>query len=106
MLFRKPVKGDFIIYKGTNSVSYVSTDWDDLLFKKWKNTFSFVEVTPVEPPENKGNYYNLYQSCDGGKVYPGGISGYLTRKDADHMGQAENRVACVDLNQLKGRFDD
>lgn len=106
MLFRKPVKGDFIIYNGTNSVSCVGSDWDDTAFNRWKDTYSFVEVTPVEPPENRGNYYNLYQNHDGGKVYPGCISGYPTRKDADRMGQAANRVGCVDLNQLKGRFDD
>lgn len=105
MLFRKPVKGDYVLYKVTRSISYINIDWTDDAFERWKDTYSFVEVTPVEPPENKGNYYNLYQNPTGSKVYVGGVNGYATRKEADKMASS-NRVACVDLNQLKGRFDD
>lgn len=106
MLFRKPVKGDFIIYKGTKYVSVVGEDWRDETFKKWKDSYTLVEVTPVEPPEKLGNYVNLYQNSEGAKVYIGGDSGYCTRKYADRMGSSQKRVGCVDLNQLKGRFDD
>lgn len=106
MLFRKPVVGDYVHYKVADLISFVRTDWSDEAFERLKSSYSFVEVTPVEPPENKGNYYNLYLNADGSKVYVGGVSGYATRKEADHMGQVQNRVGCVDLNQLKGRFDD
>jgi hypothetical protein len=106
MLFRKPVKGDYVIYEETKYITVVGIDWSDDTFEWGKDKFTLVEVSPVEPPENIGNYYNLYQNALGNKVYVGGVSGYATRKEADRMGQAPHRVGCVDLNQLKGRFDD
>jgi hypothetical protein len=106
MLFRKPVKGDYIVYKDTKYISVVGVDWCDETYEKWKDSYTLVEVTPVEPPENQGNYYNLYQNALGTKVYISSVNGYATRKDADRVGQSPHRVGCVDLNQLKGRFDD
>lgn len=103
MLFRKPVKGNYIRFDRTGTVIPILDDWDDLTFEQLKDSYSFVEVTPVDLPENEGNYYNLYKSTSG-KVYFGGIAGYRTRKVADSMADA-TRVACIDLNQFEGRYD-
>lgn len=106
MLHRLPVKGDYIRHDLTNCISQVKNDWSFEVYGPAKKSFTLVEVTVVEPPEKEGNYYNLHMALDGSKVYVGGVSGYRTRKEADRMCQADTRVACVDLNLLKGRFDE
>lgn len=106
MLFRKPVVGEYIKHLISGYIYPVEVHQGDTWYERNKSFYSLVEVTPVEPPENRGNYVNLYQTFDGGKVYVGGVSAYLTRKEADRMADTSSRVGCVDLNQLKGRFDD
>lgn len=106
MLHRIPVKGDYVRLDVGGHVYPVFETWAKGRFQRNKSHYTFVEVTEVEPPEKEGNYYNLHMALDGSKVCVGGVSGYRTRKEADRMCQADTRVACVDLNLLKGRFDE
>lgn len=105
MLFRKPVEGDFIRNDESNSVFLANKGWIDYIskhFEMWKNRYTLVTVSEVEPP--KGSFVNLYEDVSGG-IYIGGPTTSSTRENADTLASPA-RVACVNLNLLKGRFDE
>lgn len=107
MLFRKPVLGDWL--KNRHGLVHQVVDvWGDHTYASFKDEYSFVQVTDVEPPITLSGYVNIYP-LGKGKMVDGrtwfSSPAHSTREIAD-MNAGKDRMACVRIEFIEWQEDE